>query len=67
MDKFCVSSQKQSFNTVLFSAHSVNSNIEDLSNAMDFVLMGWREDMAQCIKECVFILRADPPVEFAVN
>lgn len=53
MDKFCIASQKQSFNTVLFSAQSVNSSIEDLSNTMDFVLRGWKEDMAQ-ISENVF-------------
>lgn len=67
MYKFCIASQKQSFNTLLFSAHSVNSSIEDLSNAMDFVLRGWREDMAKCIRECVSILRVCPPVELAVN
>lgn len=67
MDKFCITSQKQSFNTVLFSAHSVNSSIEDLSNAMDFVLRDWREDMLPCIIGCVSILRACPPVELVVN
>lgn len=54
------------YNTV-FSAHSVKSSIEELSNAMEFVLRGWRGDVAQCIRKYVSILRASPTVELVVN
>lgn len=60
MNKFCITSQKQSLNIALFSVHSVNNSIEELSKAIDFVLRGWKEDMVQCIRERVSSLRACP-------
>lgn len=67
MSKFCITSQKQSLNTALFSARSINSSIEELSDSIDFVLRGWREDMSQCIRECISTLRACPTLGLAVN
>lgn len=51
----------------VFSAHCVNSSNEEFSNTIDFVLRGCKEDMAPCIGECVFTLRARPTVELTMN